>query len=184
MSASEPHPLLDELDGFKWLGLLSSVEAPFYELAAGGHDLGVHEWLALGEASLGQQILRDPLNLPMVCHRSGRLVGAATICFTDCDNLCSNLLAVFRDPDESQVALSLYLRSVFWNHPLKRLQIEIKDVPASGPYQRLYREAGFVLEARTRAATTTQGEPTDVLVFGLLRQDYDRWSEKSERFLL
>jgi RimJ/RimL family protein N-acetyltransferase len=84
-----------------------------------------------------------------------------------------------REPERCRVALGLYLRRVFWSHPLHRVYAL---VPAALPQTRAYVDllgaCGFVHEGCLLGHLMVKGHLHDLDVFGLLRSDFEAWAQR------
>ena len=116
----------------------------------------------------------------MLCFRGERPAGWVITGLTNLRALNAFLLAVFVDPSESTMALALCIRHLFWNFPLHRLYTQFPLIPAAAGYRELYTRAGFHEEGVMQRHAVVSSQPTDVVVFGLLREEFLTWSAAHE----
>jgi len=90
-------------------------------------------------------------------------------------------VGVVEDPAGCQTALALYVRRVFWSHPLHRLYAVLPGrLPQSRGYEDLLRECGFVNEGTLVGHLMVKRRLLDLDVFGLLRSEFDDWCRQRE----
>jgi hypothetical protein len=133
-----------------------------------------------GCRALIERTRAQPWGLPMLCLRDGRPVGWVITGLSNVRALNAFLLAVFLEPSEATLALALCVRHLFWNFPLHRLYTQFPLIPAATSYRRLYTRAGFQEEGVMLQHAVVAGQSSDVVVFGLLRGEFDAWAAANE----
>ena len=106
-------------------------------------------------------------------------MGGALIAGADTQNRHGRLIVLAMEPKRCKVALGLYLRRVFWSHPLHRVYALVPaELPRPGPTWTCSGACGFVHEGRLVGHLMVKGRLHDLDVFGLLRSDFDAWAEQ------
>jgi hypothetical protein len=135
-------------------------------------DLGASEHEV---ASLISQLAGTTWSLPLAILRGDECIGMATTSLANTKSLNASLLAIFTDPANSMVPLALFIRHAFWNFPLHRLHCHIPALDLTAEYVELLTSVGFVDEGRLRAHELVAGQPFDVVLLGLLREEFELW---------
>ena len=179
-------PLL-ELDGYS-LRRLGSADLPFVqELYNSGSNRLLIELPEGLEAALAflQQLEQQPWSLLMVAEHDKTPVGVAATGLTNLVSLNTFLLSMFQKPDQATLPLALYVRHMFWNFPLQRMYVQFPILDETESIATLYESVGFQREGAMRQHQAIGGTRHDVAVYGLLREDFDRfWAEKDSRLSL
>jgi len=111
---------------------------------------------------------------PMTCWAGGQPQGLLFNVQTDVGSLNTRIVALLRDPLAHRQALALYARHLLWSYPLHRLYAEVPVT--SSRWRDAFGATGFIEEGRLIEHTLLAGERHDVIVFGMLRRDFERWS--------
>lgn len=179
-------PLL-ELDGFS-LRRLAAADLPFVrDLYDSGPNRLLIDLPDTPEASLAflQELEKQPWSLLMVALADNSPIGVTATGLTNLVSLNTFLLAMFRDPERATLPLGLYVRNMFWNFPLQRMYVQFPILNETKPIAALYESVGFQREGAMRKHQAIGGTRHDVAVYGLLREDFDRfWAEKDSRLSL
>ncbi|MEA2644927.1 MAG: hypothetical protein QOE92_10 [Chloroflexota bacterium] len=123
----------------------------------------------------------EPWASPMLLEDGNEPVGAALVAAGDQQNRNGRLVVLAHDPARCHGALALYLRSVFWSHPIHRLYAVIPaKLPQSRGYAGLLTACGFVAEGSLVDHLVAQRRVYDLDVFGLLRREFDAWCETNQ----
>jgi len=109
--------------------------------------------------------------LPTTCRLDGELKGVITNPKPLVHNLSSTVLPFFLGPREGLVPFRLYLAQLFWYLPLNRCSAQVPVVADSTA--ELFAAAGFKQEGVLRQHREVGGQRFDVLVFGMLRSDFE-----------
>ena len=121
----------------------------------------------------------EPWSAPMVLVQDAEEVGCALVGGADTQNRHGRLIVVAREPRRCTVALGLYLRRLFWSHPLSRIYALVPAaLPQTRAYSELFGACGFVHEGCLLRHLMVKGRLHDLDVFGLLRSDFDAWAEQ------
>jgi hypothetical protein len=129
--------------------------------------------LPLAEAFLAQAGM-ELWFTPMTCVYDGQEQGLLLNVQTDIGSLNTRVIALLRDPLAHRTALALYARHLLWSYPLHRLYVELPATSCS--WQEAFRRTGFIEEGRLVEHAMIAGQGLDVLVFGMLRRDFERWA--------
>jgi hypothetical protein len=126
-----------------------------------------------------------PWSTAMVLEQDREAMAVAVITSVDTHSRNGRLVLLTQAPQRCQTALGLYLRHVFWSHPLHRLYAVLPArLPQSGGYAELLHGCGFVDEGHLVAHLSWKGRRHDMAVFGLLRPEFDSWCRESRPALL
>jgi hypothetical protein len=174
----DPTPPLSELGDFR-MGPLQLGDSAYFRELAGQRENGLlfdmpetdEEYLQFFES-----LRSSPLSLPMLFTSGSHATGVAFMTSALSVSLSAYLVAMFRRPERSRDALVLYVRNVFWSAPLHRLYTHIPLVPETLGHCAALLSAGFVREGVYREHLAAGEVNLDVAVFGLLREDFDRWA--------
>ena len=107
---------------------------------------------------------------PMRWVAGGAMVG---VCFTmepDMENLNVRVACMFLDPYEAEPAVRRYVQLLFMRYPLHRLLAHVPIFMTD--YVEVYQRAGFVMEGVLRDHRWVGGQPQNVALMGLLRQEF------------
>jgi hypothetical protein len=119
----------------------------------------------------------QPWVTPMLLLQDGKVAGVALVVAADMQNRHGRLVVLSADPRLCATALALYLRHVFWSHPVNRLYTILPaGFPQAPSYINLLTGCGFVKEGRLLGHLQLNGRTLDLDVFGLLRSDFDTWA--------
>lgn len=119
-------------------------------------------------------------SLPMALTRAGEPVGVAFTLGANVQNLNARLVVLATDPGLCSRLLPLYVRHVFWSFPVHRLYAQFPSDPAVAGYAELFRASGFAAEGVLKEHQGMAGRYHDVLLFGLVRPDFERWCADHE----
>ncbi|MDQ6712362.1 MAG: GNAT family N-acetyltransferase [Candidatus Dormibacteraeota bacterium] len=173
----QPAPSLLELDGFS-LHRMATADLPFvldlYQI--GPNRLLVDLPAAQEEAIVFlQQLEKQPWSMLMVAQQGGKRIGALATGLTNLVSLNTYLLAMFLEPAAAMMPLALFTRHLFWTYPLERLYVQFPLLDETEAYGQLYEQAGFQREGVMKKHQSIAARRYDVAVYGLLREDFDRW---------
>jgi len=172
-------PPVLELDGLRWREASPDDAAELAQLVAASHaDLAYG--LPLSEAAIGAALNRPGLRHAMLCTRGPRVVGAAATRNRNQQAQNLQLACLFARPAGAGAALAVYVRHLFWSLPLHRVYAQFPAVPGTAGQERLLRAAGFTCEGRLAGQALIGGRALDLLCYGLLRRDFDRWCQENE----
>jgi hypothetical protein len=177
-----PVPAVPSLDGFSLRRLTAADAVVALEITlAGDHPLLFDIPTSLdGCRALIESARARPWGLPMLCLRDGRPAGWVVTGLDNLRALNAFVLAVFLEPSEASLALALCVRHLFWNFPLHRLYTQFPLIPAAASYRQLYARAGFKEEGVMLQHAVVAGQTADVVVFGVLRDEFDEWAIANE----
>jgi hypothetical protein len=119
-------------------------------------------------------------SLPLVCVRAGDPVGMCFMNVAQFKNLNAYLVALFVQPEEAALPLALYIRHAFWSFPLHRLYVQLPATAAAIPHLETLERVGFQREGTLVAHVKAARGPQDVIVVGLLRDEFERWCKQNE----
>jgi len=119
----------------------------------------------------------------MLCTRDSRVIGAAATTRRDMRNRHVQLICSFIDPATAALALAMYVRHLFWSMPFNRVHAQIPNVDGAQAYVDLMGGIGFVNEGTVRDHALIGGRPHSVIVLGLLRREFEAWTEVNEKRL-
>jgi RimJ/RimL family protein N-acetyltransferase len=172
-------PPVLELDGLRWREATPADAAHFERLVASTHaDLAYG--LPVSETALREALNRPGLRHAMLCTRGSRVVGAAATRNRNQQSQNLQLIGLFVRPAGVGAALAMYVRHLFWTMPLHRVYAQFPAVAGAAGRERLLRGAGFAYEGRLAGHALIGGRPRDLLCYGLLRRDFDRWCLENE----
>ena len=120
-----------------------------------------------------QDIAARPWGLPMVAEREGRVTALLTTALPDLRASQAYLLVLMSDIADTQTAALLYVRHVFWSFPLQRLHAQVPQLDVTTQHVDLLASIGFVQEGTYPAHALVDGDPCDVMILGLLREDFE-----------
>jgi hypothetical protein len=126
------------------------------------------------------ELARKPWSLPFGCFREGEPVGICFMNVAQVKNLNAYLVALLSMPAESTVPLALYIRHAFWSFPLHRLYAHLPVSAAVSPHQQALERVGFQHEGLLIAHAVALGGPQDVMVAGLLRDEFTAWCKQNQ----
>jgi hypothetical protein len=171
-----PASSVSSSDGAEIRPLLDDDYPLVRELYRFGDNAIVVGSLDVERADFVSAIRAETWSNPMVLLQEGELVGSVAVAVADTQNRHGRLLVMARAPERCRVALALYLRHVFWSHPLHRLYAMLPArLPQAKSYAELLHDCGFVDEGSLIAHLTIREELYDLDVFGLLRSEFDDW---------
>lgn len=150
--------------------------ALLHELYTSGANMALVEPLAIPNDSFFIWIFGQLWSLPMVLSSGGQPVAVAFTMDPNLQSLNARLVALCADPGACHQVLALYVRHLFWSFPLHRLYAYCPRSPEVAAYGDLFADAGFAAEGCLKEHRTVGGEPADVDMFGVLRDDFERWS--------
>jgi hypothetical protein len=180
-----PRPALLNLDGFSLRRLVPTDVDTVLKLHQTGANVHLIDLPNTTEGCLAflRQLESQPWTQPMLSLREGEPVGVLSTGLTNLASLTTFLLAMFVDPTAATLPLALYVRHMFWQYPLQRVYAQFPLVDGIEAYADLYRSAGFQDEGVMRKHQVIGGRRYDVIVFGLLREDFDRWCAEHDQRL-
>ena len=120
-----------------------------------------------------QGLASQPWGLPMVAERAGSISALLTGALPDVRASRAYLLALFDDLEAARVAARLYVRHMFWSFPVVRFYAQVPDVVATEPHVELLTSVGFLREGTYPLHGVVEGQPCDIGLFGLLREDFE-----------
>jgi len=120
-------------------------------------------------------LANKPWSLPMMCGRHGTPFGLCLLNVQQLKHLNAYLVALFETPATAHRSLALYIRQVFWFYPLHRLYAQLPSLPEMQPHIDLLAGVGFQREGVLAGHAEVGGRPVDVVVLGLLRDEFDVW---------
>ncbi len=163
------------------LRLLSAADRDLVSslYVAGANPLVV-EPLAVTSGTFLDWLHNQLWSLPMALTRVGEPVGVAFTLGANVQNLNARLVLLARDPVLCTKLLPMYVRHVFWSFPVHRLYVQCPGDPSVAPYAELFRSSGFAAEGCLKGHQGMAGRYLDVLLFGLLRPDFERWCAEHE----
>jgi hypothetical protein len=181
-SVHQAAPAIVELDGWT-LEPFDLEDAPLLAelLALRGHRyiLEVPPDPALLRVIL-TELVTQPWTQPMTVVREDAFAGFATTALANVRALHTSIGALFVDPGPATLPLAMYVRHLFWSYPLHRLHTQIPDLDLTREYIALLTSIGFVEEGRLPEHALVGGQVFDVVSLGLLRSDFDRWTQDHE----
>jgi len=161
--------------------LLSAVDR---ELVSSLYVVGANplvvEPLAVTSGTFLDWLHNQLWSLPMALTRAGEPIGVAFTIGANVQNLNARLVVLARDPGLCTKLLPMYVRHVFWSFPVHRLYVQSPSDPSVAAYVELFRASGFLAEGCLKEHQGMAGRYHDVLVFGLLRPDFERWCAEHE----
>jgi hypothetical protein len=116
-----------------------------------------------------------PWSLAMMCLRQGSPSGLCLMNVGQLKHLNAYLVALFEEPSAADRLLALYIRQAFWLYPLHRLNVQLPSRPDLQPHIDLLLRAGFQREGVLEGHIEVDGQPSNVVVLGMLREDFDAW---------
>jgi hypothetical protein len=116
-----------------------------------------------------------PWSLPMMCMRNGSPSGLCLMNVGQLKHLNAYLVALFEEPSSADRLLALYIRQAFWLFPLHRLNAQLPSRPEVQPHIDLLLRAGFQNEGVLKGHIEVDGQLSNVVVLGMLRDDFDAW---------
>jgi hypothetical protein len=119
-------------------------------------------------------------SLPLLSFDNGNPIGLCFMSITQVKDLNAYLVALFTKPAESRKALALYIRHAFWSYPLHRLYTQLPSSTVTAAHIDLLTSCGFEREGILREHITTDGDPQDAVVMGLLRDEFESWCVETE----
>ena len=128
-----------------------------------------------GALAFLQELEKQAWALLMVATQAGKTIGVTANGLTNLGSLNTYVLAMFTDPASATVPLALYTRQMFYSFPLQRMYVQFPLVEGTTAYADLYRSVGFQQEGIMKKHQAIGGKRQDVVVFGLLRDDFDAW---------
>lgn len=120
-----------------------------------------------------QEISARPWGLPMLADRAGSVCALLTTALPDVRASRVYMLAVFDDLADARVATRLYLRHTFWSFPVLRLYAQVPELDVTEPHVELLTSLGFLREGTYPRHGIVDGQPCDIGIFGLLREDFE-----------
>jgi hypothetical protein len=179
----DPVPAVVELDGWT-IRLLepSHSELVVQLLAQRGNRyvLDMPNADAATVTALIGELSRSPWTLPLAATRDGELFGVGTTALADVKSLHASFTSLFVDPPAARTPLAMIVRHLFWSFPINRLHVQIPAMDLTREYVELYTSVGFVDEGRLVAHALVGGQPFDIAVLGLLRRDFEAWTDAEE----
>jgi hypothetical protein len=183
---SIPPPALMALENFSLRRWQNDDMLYFSTLLAMEHNQAIIEGLVESDAlydSFMDAVKTSIWSIPMVCLHNEQPLGIMLTSVTDLQNLNARLIALFEDLQDARVPLLLYVRHLFWNFPLQRIYVQI--LASRESYIQLYQSVGFQQEGILPNHLILAGSAYDVVMLGLLRQDFDLWClQNDQRFSL
>lgn len=111
---------------------------------------------------------------PMTALSAGTPFGAFWTALPNVSNLNALVVTLFEDLDRGGVALALYIRHLFWSFPLHRLYTHVGALDRGSGYSAIYEGIGFKREGILKEHALLAGRRQDIVVYGLLREEFDR----------
>jgi hypothetical protein len=171
-----------DLDGV----LLRRFQAGDLEFLVSVHASGVNSML-LELPGSNQELqnfihtmLTEPWSLPMIIEHDGIPIGAAATGLTNYKSLLAYVVVLLAEPVAGSLPIAMYVRHMFWNFPLNRLYTHVPLVEGTEAYVDSFQAAGFRHEGVMPEHLVVGARQTDVAVLGLLRRDFEVWSETSQ----
>ncbi len=123
---------------------------------------------------------RRPWALPFACFENRTAAGLCFMNVGQLKHLNAYLVALFLNPSSAALPLALYIRHAFWSFPLHRLYAHVPASAAAQPYVAALLNTGFKQEGVLVAHIANGDAPADVIVFGLLRDEFGSWCRDNE----
>jgi RimJ/RimL family protein N-acetyltransferase len=119
-------------------------------------------------------------SLPLLAFDNGEPIGFCFLSILQVKDLNAYLIALFTEPAKSGKALALYIRHAFWSYPLHRLYTQLPSSAMTAAHIGLLTSGGFEREGVLREHITTDGDPRDAVVLGILRDEFEAWCVETE----
>lgn len=156
------------------------LREPDYPLVLGLHaaldNSTVAASLAVEDPGFVAAARAEPWASPMVLSQDGEEGAMAVVGAADSQNRHGRLVVIAKEPERWAEPLAIYVRHVFWSHPLHRLY-SLVPVGARGSHQYLglLRACGFASEGRLVRHQRVGTRLVDLELLALLRPEFDAW---------
>lgn len=168
-----------QIDGYTWRPALASDAADLDRVASSGANRTLFQLPQSADefaAALGEPGFR----LAFTCVRGAECVGAAATGTRSQRSLNVQLRCFFSDPRAATLPLAAYVRHIFWTLPMHRVHVQLPCIDGADEYVELLKSVGFGEEGVVRAHALVAGVPRDVVVLGLLREEFEAWCLQHE----
>jgi len=168
-----------ELDGYAWRHAQAQDADVLERLAAAGSNRLLFT-LPASTADFAAAISKPGFRQPMLCYHGTIPFGAAAYSLRNNHNLNLKLTCFFLQPELATLALAVYVRHLFWSLPMHRIHGQLPLVEAGPDYVRLLKAIGFREEGVVRGHVIVGGQPHDLAVMGVLREEFEDWCLTNE----
>ena len=172
-------PAVLELDGYAWRPVHAEDADELDRLASRGSNRSLFNLPATAAdfvASMGSR----GFELPMLCQHGPSSFGAAFVSLRSNRNLNMMVTCFFATPEVAALALALYVRHLFWSTPFHRVHAQIPLVDGGEAYVALLTGAGLREEGVVHGHVMFGGQPHDLAVLGVLREEFEAWCREKE----
>jgi hypothetical protein len=167
------------IDDYAWRTAITSDAAALEAIAAQGANRTLFG-LPRSEQDFAERVGRAGFRLAMLCHHGDDVVGAAATTLRNHRSMNLQLVCFFAVDARPQLALATYVRHVFWSLPMHRIFVQLPVVDGASSYIRMLKGAGFKEEGVVRGHALVAGQPADVAVLGVLREEFETWCLENE----
>jgi hypothetical protein len=178
-AAPRPRPAVLEIDGFAWQPARTSDAPALEALAAQAMNrvlFGLPPSSEAFEAAVGGPGFRNA----MLCWQDSIPIGAASTGQRNLHSENVRLTCFFAEPAHAALPLAAYVRHLFWRVPFHRVYCQFPLVARGAEYVDLLKACGFREEGIIRGHALIGGNPYDVAVLGVLRDEFDIWCRENE----